>query len=151
MPTTVWVFPQATARTLSGFSTLTHDGLSTFSLCPRPNSRMTQVMDSVILFNVRIMSFQQGVKLGIQYRILNVCFDFFQPTLKSDLKEVQFTQNYLFWVNTTLLIIPWRRPTWPLLKNITITNIQNSTLNFSFDVLSKWHDPDITLLDIWHF
>ena len=23
---------------------------------------------------------------------------FFQPTLKSDLKEVQFTQNYLFWL-----------------------------------------------------
>ena len=46
MPTTVWVFPQATARTLSGFSTLTHDGLSTFSLCPRPNSRMTLALDS---------------------------------------------------------------------------------------------------------
>ena len=46
MPTTVWVFPQATARTLSGFSTLTHDGLSTFSLCPRPNSRITLDLDS---------------------------------------------------------------------------------------------------------
>ena len=34
--------------------------------------------------------------------------------------------------------------TWPQLKNITITNIQNSTPNSSFDALSKWHDPDIT-------
>ena len=31
---------------------------------------------------------------------------FIQPTLKSDLKEVQFTQNYLFWVKAPL--IPWR-------------------------------------------
>ena len=32
--------------------------------------------------------------------------------------------------------------TWLRLQNKTITNIQNSTLNSSFDTLSKWHDPD---------
>ena len=30
--------------------------------------------------------------------LLNVCFDFFQPTWKSDLKVVQSTKNDLFWV-----------------------------------------------------
>ena len=34
----------------------------------------------------------------------------------------------------------------PWLKSITITNIQNSTLNLSFDALLKWHDPDIRQL-----
>ena len=33
--------------------------------------------------------------------------------------------------------------TQPRLKNITITNIPNLTLNLSFDTLLKWHDPDI--------
>ena len=43
----------------------------------------------------------------------------------------------------------WRYPnfkTQSWLKNITITNIQNSTLNLSFDALSKWHD-----CHLWEF
>ena len=70
---------------------------------------------------------------------------FFQPTLKSDLKEAQFTQNYLFWVKAPLWYLEGAPSfkTRPWLKNITITNIQNSTINSSFDALSKWHDSDL--------
>ena len=32
----------------------------------------------------------------------NLVSNFFQSTLKSDLKDVQFTQNYLFWVKALL-------------------------------------------------
>ena len=75
-------------------------------------------------------------------------FSFFQPTLKSDLKETQFTQNYLFWVKAHLWYLEgapsFKTRQW--LKNITITNIQNSTLNSSFDALSKWHDSDLDSL-----
>ena len=33
---------------------------------------------------------------GIMNLVLNVCFDFFQLTQKSDLKLVKITENYLF-------------------------------------------------------
>ena len=65
---------------------------------------------------------------------------FLQQTLKSDLKEVQFTQNYLFLVKASLLYYLEGAPNFKTLlrfKNITITNIQNLTLNLSFDALSK--------------
>ena len=63
----------------------------------------------------------------------------------------RLTQNNLFWL---------RPPSWYLegapnfktrlrLKSITITNIQNSTLNSSFDALSKWHDLDTSLKHLW--
>ena len=72
---------------------------------------------------------------------------FSQPTLKSNLKEVQFTQNYLFWVKAPLWYLKGALnfKTRHRLKNITITNIQNSTLSSSFDALSKWHDPDLRI------
>ena len=95
--------------------------------------------------NVRIMSFPQGGEWAIQCRILNVCFHFFQRTLKSDLKEAQFTQDHLFWVKAPLWYLEGAPSfkTRPWLKNITITTIQNSTLNSSFDALSKWHGSDL--------
>ena len=70
---------------------------------------------------------------------------FFQPTIKSDLKEVQLTQNY--WVKAPLEYLEGAPNfnTQSRLKNITKTNIQNLTLNLSFDALLKWHDPDINL------
>ena len=68
-----------------------------------------------------------------------------QPTSKSDLKEVQLTQNYLFWVKASLKYLEGATnfKTQPQLKKITIPIIQNSTLNSPFDALSKWHDPDL--------
>ena len=54
------------------------------------------------LINVQMMSFWQGVKWQILCWILNVCFDFFPLTLKSDLKEFQFNQNHIFWVKAPL-------------------------------------------------
>ena len=70
---------------------------------------------------------------------------FFQLTLKLDLKEVQFSQNYCSWVKASLWYLEGASnfKTWQLLKNIMITNIWNSTLNLSFDALSKLHDPGI--------
>ena len=72
---------------------------------------------------------------------------FFQPTLKSGLKEVQFTQNCPFWVKAPLNTLELEGvpnfKTWPRVKNITLTKIQNLTLNFLYDALLKWHDPDI--------
>ena len=72
---------------------------------------------------------------------------FFQPTLKSGLKEVQFTQNCPFWVKAPLNTLELEGvpnfKTWPRVKNVTLTKIQNSTLNFLYDALLKWHDPDI--------
>ena len=70
----------------------------------------------------------------------------FQPTLNSDLKEVQFTQCYLFWVKAPLYQYLKGAPnfkTLAWLKKITIPNIQNPTLNLTFDTLTKWQDPDI--------
>ena len=55
-------------------------------------AKLISTVNSDQTINVQIMSFRQGVK----QQILNVSFDFIQPTLKSDLKEVKFTQNYLF-------------------------------------------------------
>ena len=71
---------------------------------------------------------------------------FFQQILKSDLKEVKFTKNYLWWVETLLWFLK-SAPNFKTrlrLKNITLPNIQNSTQHSSFDGLSEWHDPDIT-------
>ena len=62
---------------------------------PRPNFILKNlILDNLTLLciYVRIMSFRQG----IEFRMFVLIF--FQLTLKSNLKEVQFTQNYLFWV-----------------------------------------------------
>ena len=48
----------------------------------------------MFLIYVQIMSFWQGVKFSVEFWMFVLYF--FQPTLKSDLEEVQFTQNYLF-------------------------------------------------------
>ena len=72
-----------------------------------------------------------------------------QPSLKSDPQVVQFTQNYLFWVKALEASLEYLEgapnfKTQPQLKKITPPNIQNSTLNSSFDALSKRHDPDLS-------
>ena len=48
---------------------------------------------------VWIMSFRQG-EFSVEFWMF--VLNFFQLTLKSDLKEVQFTQNYFFWVKEPL-------------------------------------------------
>ena len=89
--------------------------------------------------------FDRALNDEISVKFWMFAFIFFQLTLQSDLKEVQLTQNYLFWVKAPLQYLEGALnfKTRPWLKNITITNIQNSTLNSPFDALSKWHDPDI--------
>ena len=64
----------------------------------------------------------------------------------ADIKIRSGWKNYLFSVKTPLKYLEGALnfKTWLQLKNITITNIQNSTLNSSFDALSKWHDPDLS-------
>ena len=50
METTVWLFPHATALTLSGFKDLTHDGFKILSLWPSPNcpnSLLPKVNDKI--------------------------------------------------------------------------------------------------------
>ena len=58
--------------------------------------------------------------------------------------EFEFTQNYLFELRHpyNTLKTPKNHSLFMFKKNIAITNIQNSTLNSSFDAMSKWHDPD---------
>ena len=52
---------------------------------------------------VRIMSFRQdnNDKFSVKF-LMFVLISFFQPSLKSDLKEVQLTQNHLFQFKATL-------------------------------------------------
>jgi hypothetical protein len=69
--------------------------------------------------------------------------NFFQPTLKS-LKIISFELRHPY--NT--LKVPQISKIRHGEKTKTITNIQNSTLNSSFDALSKWHDLDIRYLDL---
>ena len=82
-------------------------------------------------------------------------FWFFHLTWKSDLKVIQITKNYLFWVmhpyNT--LNLPKNCKTWPQLKKKNFrsdfcvgwkNSNKHSTLNLSFNALSKWNEPDIS-------
>jgi hypothetical protein len=64
-----------------------------------------------------------------------------------DLKLVQITKNDLFWVNAPLWYLECdpNCKTWPQLKKITITHIWYSTPISTFNDLSKWHEPDISM------
>ena len=57
----------------------------------------------------------------------------------ADIKIRSGWKNYLFSVKTPLKYLEGAPnfKTWPQLKNITITNIQNLILNSSFDALLK--------------
>ena len=65
----------------------------------------------------------------------------FSADIQSDLKEVEFSQSYLFGVKAplyyTTLKVPQNFKTQLRLKKITIPNIQNSTLTLLFYALSK--------------
>ena len=72
-------------------------------------------------------------------------------TWKSDLKVVQNTKDYLFWVIAPLWYLECAPncKTRPQLKKITITNIWHSTTISTFDALSKWHEPDINAFKVY--
>ena len=80
-------------------------------------------------------------------------FQFFQPTWESDLKVVQITKNYFFWVDSPLYLeCAPNCKSWPQLKKVTITNIWRQTPTLTFNPLSKWHEPGITFKNIsWNW
>ena len=71
---------------------------------------------------------------------------FFQPTLKSDLKEAQFNQNYLFWVKAPL----WYLEVAPSLKTRSWLKKHNNNKYSKFNAkFVIWRTVKMTWFGPW--